>query len=224
MLQEFAQEIENTARSVMNEVHTALPGEIISYDAAKGTATAKPIGKYVTSDNKVLAYPNVTDAPLVFPYCGVSNVGIAFPVKPGDSCMIILSEVELDEWRSGAESEGPLRYDLSNAIIIPGLLKKGGSPFQKAVSEDAVVVVSGGTEIVVTDGGVYATSSGVAITVSNGAITARGDLKVEGNIICTGDINITGEANAKDMKAGEISLASHKHTSSDPGSPTSTPN
>lgn len=221
MLQEFVHELEKTAKSIMNDVHTALPGEIVSYDATKGTVTAKPIGKYATVDNKLLDYPNVTEAPVVFPYCGKSGVGIAYPIKPGDSCLIIISEVELDEWRSGSKSEGPLRYDMTNAIVIPGLLKKGGNLFQKAVSEDAVVIAAGSTEVIVTKSGVGLTTPGVTVDVSEIGITARGDLKIEGNIICNGNIQATGEASASDVKAGNISLINHTHISAEPGSSTS---
>lgn len=79
MLQEVTAEIEKTAKAVVNEIHTALPGEIISFDG--GMATVKPIGKYVTSDGVKLDYPTITEAPVIFPFCQSSGVGIAFPVK-----------------------------------------------------------------------------------------------------------------------------------------------
>ena len=77
MLQEFTAEIEQTAKAVVNEIHTALPGEIVSYNAGAGTATVKPIGKYVTSDGKELNYPTITEAPVCFPFCQNAGVGIA---------------------------------------------------------------------------------------------------------------------------------------------------
>ena len=43
MLQEFTSEVEKTAKSVVDEIHTALPGEIVSYDG--NVASVKPIGK-----------------------------------------------------------------------------------------------------------------------------------------------------------------------------------
>ena len=38
MLQELVQEIENTARSVLGEIHTALPGKIVSFSPGSGMA------------------------------------------------------------------------------------------------------------------------------------------------------------------------------------------
>lgn len=209
MLQELSQEIENTARAIVDEVHTALPGEIISFNAGSGLAIVQPNGKYVTSDGKSLAYPTITEVPLVFPFCQQTGVGIAFPVNKGDSCIIIISEVELDEWRSGAESEGSLRFDLTSAMAIPGLLWGGGDLISKAAKQNAVVVGASGAELIVSGDGVDVTVGETTFSVSDSGIAARGNLKVKGDIICTGDV-----------KAGEISLKEHTHKSAEPGEDT----
>lgn len=172
MIQELTEEIEKTARAVVDEVHTALPGKIISFDAKSCTATVEPYGKYITSDETELDYPAITEVPVMFPFCQKNNVGIAFPVCKGDSCLIIISEVELDAWRSEAESEGSLRFDLTSAIAIPGLMRGGSELAKDAISEKAVVI---GTP-------------GVKLTVSESGIVARGNLTVQGNISYTGSI------------------------------------
>lgn len=166
MLQEFTSEIEKTARSVVNDIHTALPGEIVAFDG--GMASVRPVGRYVTSDGIKLDYPIITEVPVVFPYCQSVEAGIAFPVKKGDSCLIIISEVELDAWRSGAEATGSLRFDLSSAIAIPGLLKAGCDIMKSAAANNAVIVKAGSTELAVSTGGVSITGS---LTVT-GDVTA----------------------------------------------------
>lgn len=197
MMQEFTQQVEEMARAVTDEIHTALPGEIISFDASTGLATAKPIGKYTNSTGEQLEYPTVTDAPVVFPFCQSAGVGMAFPIYKKDSCLILISEVELDEWRTGASSEGSLKFDLSSAVVLPGLLQGGGDIVAKACKKNAVVVAAGGTELMVSDAGV----------------------NIDGDLIVTGDIKTpTGT-----VKAGSIDLKKHVHTSSTPGSDTSVP-
>lgn len=186
MLQEFTQEVEETARAVVNEIHTAMPGEIVSFNAGSGTATVKPVGKFVTSDGKELDYPVITEAPLAFPFCQQAGVGIAFPVNKGDSCIIIISEVELDAWRSGAESEGSLRFDLTSAMIIPGLLDGGSDLVAKAAKLNAVVVGSSGSEVVVGSDSVQVEVGSTKLEVSESGIAAWGNLKVNGNISYTG--------------------------------------
>lgn len=172
MVQEFIKSIEDTARAVVDDIHTALPGKILSFNAKRGYVSVKPYGKYITQDEIELDYPVITEVPVIFPYSSSTDTGIAFPVKKGDDCLVIISEVELDEWRSGAEAEGSLRFDLSSAVAIPGIMKRGGDLFAEASSENAVVVRSGK----------------VKLSVSNAGITLCGDLKVEGNISYTGSM------------------------------------
>ena len=188
MLQELTGEIEKTARAVLDDVHTALPGEIISFDTKEGLATVKPIGKFSTADGKVFEYPIITEVPVVFPFCEKSRIGMAFPVDAGDSCLIIVSENELDEWRNGSEAEGFLRFDLTNAVAIPGLLSKGNDIVAKAVKDRAVIIAAPNTEVKVSENGVDVTKGSVTFGISESGIAIGGDLKVEGNISYTGDI------------------------------------
>lgn len=167
MLQELVEQIENTASSVLtNNLHTALPGKIVSFNSTNGMAVVRPVGRYMTDSGKTLAYPQISDVPVVFPYSATAKAGIAYPVVKGDSCLIIVSEVELDEWRTGAKSDASLRFDLSSAVCIPGLLKAGNSLVKEACTSKSVVVGSGSTKLAVS-------SSGVKIT---------GDLTVSGTI------------------------------------------
>ena len=175
MMQELTQQIEETARAVTDEIHTAMPGTVIAFDPGSGTATVKPSGK-------------IMDVPVTFPFCQTAGVGIAFPVGKGDSCLIVISEVELDEWRTGAESEGSLRFDLTSAMCIPGLLEGGGDIISKACQNNVVIVGAGDVEVMVSDAGAVITSGGTKMTVSDDGVAISGDLKVDGNISSTGTI------------------------------------
>lgn len=171
MLQELTQEIERTVRSMINEVHTALPGKIVSFDVEKGLATVKPIGKFITSNKKVLEYPELSEVPFVFPYSNQAEVGMFFPVKVGDICLIIISEVELDEWRNGAESEGSLRFDLTNAIVIPSLLKSDDRLLEclSESSEKSAVIIA------TTDSKVLVSKDNIEIFIGESKLSALKD-------------------------------------------------
>lgn len=187
MIQEFTAEVEKTARAVLDDVHTAIPGEVLSFDEKTSLVTVKPVGKFVTSDGKVLEYPVLSDIPVVFPYCQKGNIGIAFPICVGDSCLIIVSEVELDEWMNGSESEGSLRFDLTSAVVIPGLVKIGNKLLEKAAKEQAVVIAASETEVKISKGSATITKGSTFFCVSESGISVRGDLVVEGNISYTGE-------------------------------------
>ena len=203
MLQELTAEIEKTAKAAVNDIHTALPGEIISF--TDGTATVKPVGKYVTSDGTALDYPVITEAPVCFPFCQNAGVGFAFPVKPGDSCIIIISEVELDAWRSGAESEGSLRFDLTSAMVIPGLLEASCGAAVRATAQNAAIITAGDAEMAVSDSGCKVSVGSTVLNVTEDGVSVKGNLTVAG-----------------DVKIGSISFKSHIHTDSR-GGKTQTP-
>ena len=206
MLQEFAQQVEETAREVVNEVHTALPGEIVSFNAASGMATVKPIGKFATPDGKKLDYPAISEVPVVFPFCQSAGVGLAYPVNPKDSCLIIVSEVELDEWRTGAESEGSLKFDLTNAVAIPGLLEGGGTLISEAQKQQAAVLGAGDNRVIVSDSGVTVDTGATVFKITDTGAELTGNLKVKGTITAS-----------ETVKAGSIDLKQHTHISSEPG-------
>lgn len=188
MIQDFVQAIENTTRNLMKEIHTAMPGEILSFSPGSGRAVVQPIGKYTSSSRKRMNYPAISDVPVVFPVCQSAGAGIVYPVRAGDSCIIIVSEVELDEWRSGAESEGSLQFDLSSAMAVPGLLVGGSEMIQKACAQDAVVISSGIAEVLVSEEKITASVGNTEFMLSDAEIAVRGDLKVDGDISYTGSI------------------------------------
>lgn len=184
MLQEFVDQIENTCRDIMNEIHTALPGEIDSIDLSTGRATVKPVGSYKKPDGSTIEYPQITGVPIMIPQCVQCGIEIAFPVKKGESCLVIISEQELDAWLYGEESESELRFDLTSAVCIPGLSAVAGSSFVEACKTDSAIIANGDVKVVVSPSKIKLCGD----LEIEGEITATGNLKVKGNITATGTI------------------------------------
>ena len=155
----------------MEEIHTAMPGTIVSFSPGSGMAVVQPTGKFTSASGRRMNYPAISDVPLSIPICQSAGAGIAYPVKGGDSCIIIVSEIELDEWRSGAEADGSLHFDLSSAMAVPGLLVGGGELMQKACAEDAVVMAAGTTEVKVSEDELTAKLGETEIKVTEEEIT-----------------------------------------------------
>lgn len=136
MKQDFVQQINNTIHEVMDEIHTAMPGKIAGY--ANGLVKVKPSIKYKTPKGEYIDYPIIENVPLVVPHSG--DTVIAVPVKAGDDCLIIIAEQSLDAWIAGAEDDTQLKFDLTNAICIPGLTKTDLSAQQEANSKGCIVM------------------------------------------------------------------------------------
>lgn len=64
MIQELVQAIEDTTRGIMKEIHTAMPGVILSFSPGSGRASVQPTGQYTSSSGKRMGYPAISDVPV----------------------------------------------------------------------------------------------------------------------------------------------------------------
>lgn len=147
MNSELVQNIKNTASDAVNQVHTAFPGVIESYDPSKGQATVKPTMKLKTKGGNYKDYPKIFGVPVVFQQHSAQTATVAFPVKPGDGCLIVISEQSLDQWMYGQETGTDLKFDLTNAICIPGLFNPANTVVAEAIEQDAIIVDIDGTRM-----------------------------------------------------------------------------
>ncbi|MCC8067326.1 MAG: hypothetical protein LIO94_09535 [Clostridiales bacterium] len=174
MMQEFVSSMKKAMQAMIDEIHTAVPATISSYDAATNMATVQPEAKYKKPNAETIDYPVVSGVPVVFPQS--ETVAIAFPVKAGDKCLLVFSETALDYWQYGQETDTDLKFDLSNAIAIPNLMPSGNEAMQSACDEDAAIIKAGDTVLKVKSDAVYIT----------------GKLHVTGNITCDSDVTASG--------------------------------
>lgn len=130
-------------RSDRSELNTCMPGYIVSYNKEAQTCTVRPVFQRIVAarlvdnpqENGIPAMPaTIDDVPVVFPRSG--EYGLTFPIKYGDTVMILFSQRSLDEWLptgggraagDDAGGGGTVRirdYRLHNrtdAIVVPGL-------------------------------------------------------------------------------------------------------
>ena len=96
-------------------LHCALPGKVISYDAERQTAEIQPAVKLGS-----MIYPIFTDVPVFMP--------VSFVVNPGDACLVIFADVDIDEWFETGEACEPRsarKHSLSDGFAFVGF-RTGG--------------------------------------------------------------------------------------------------
>lgn len=119
----------------LNNLHTCLPAEIISYDFTTQKALVQPLlnkvwasGSNSTPTNGQSAnmlstpMPVLDNVPVVFPRSG--GAGLTFPVNSGDTCLLVFCERSLDLWLTVGGQVNPddnRKFDLSDAIAIMGI-------------------------------------------------------------------------------------------------------
>ena len=107
-------------------LRVAIPGIIQSFNEKQQTATVQPaitenirIGQ---GGAKPIQLPLLTDVPVFFPRAG--GYCLTFPVKAGDECILIFSDMCIDGWwQSGGvcDQVETRRHDLSDAQAFLGI-------------------------------------------------------------------------------------------------------
>ncbi len=196
-MQEFVQQIEDVVREASYDIHTALPGTIAEFDPESGMASVKPEGVMTMKNGEKLPYPTIVKVPVVFPQASSQNVVIAYPVNPGDGCLILVCENDLKPWMShGKETDSNMKFDLTNSVCIPGLFGEAAGALQKAVEEDAIILKNEEMELALKKDGMEAQYQGSRIQV--GAEEIRQEccgcsVSVGGfGIVIDGDLTVHG--------------------------------
>ena len=120
-----ANEASNSIASMIgneiDKVNTSIPGIIQSYDADSNRAVVVPTGKRTFPDGRKLDYPAIYDVPVIFPTVMGGSCGVTFPIKSGDACLVLFSQENIQSFLGGQEIEDNKRFQLNDAIAIPGL-------------------------------------------------------------------------------------------------------
>jgi hypothetical protein len=118
-------------KEVMLELHSHHIGVIEEFDALTQTATVRLAYKrtFFKNDSKggltpeLLDYPLLGDVPCVFLGGGKGN--LTFPIEPGDECILLINDRDIDRWWATSNSESgtdSLRlHALTDAIALVGV-------------------------------------------------------------------------------------------------------
>jgi len=108
------------------QIHTSMPGQIVSFNAAKMTATVQPAIQAVHTQpdgNRVpVSITQITDVPVHFPAGG--GFTLTFPVRAGDECLIVFNERSIDNWHQHGGQQAPSdhrMHDINDCVVHVGL-------------------------------------------------------------------------------------------------------
>lgn len=146
MTPDLAEVIRRAVERGTARIHTSIPGRVLSYDAGSQTATVQPVirSRFRDADGEILTYlpPQIANVPVAFPSGG--GCSITWPLNSGDPVLLVFAERSTDEWRSRKgndhEPTDPRRFDLSDAIAIPGVRSPADPlPSDATHATDAVI-------------------------------------------------------------------------------------
>lgn len=171
----------------LNNLHTAMPGAIVTYDFEQQKASVQPLLNKVWADGTTTPYPILENVPVMLPR--VAGGGLTFPVVEGDTCLLLFIERSTDLWLTvggQVSPDDPRKFDLSDGVAIMGLF-----PFTETSTADnntdMVLTFEGSTIRIKANGDiVIQTSSKVAIGTQTNEL-----LKIVSDLLQSLSISVT---------------------------------
>lgn len=129
-------------KRAMSQVHTSVPGVIISFDPATQTATVQSsVKKYATLEDtkQSVVAPQIVKCPVVVPHSQTAGFAVTTPVKAGDAVLLLFAETSIDNWQERGGPQEPVestvsrQHDITDCIALVGL-----SPAPSALPEYSV--------------------------------------------------------------------------------------
>jgi hypothetical protein len=179
----FDQSIGEIIESRLADLHTSMPGQIMSFDSATQTATIQPClqRKYQGEDDAV-NLPSIEDVPVHF--VGSGDYWITTPVEVDSFVWLVFSERAIDKWLDLGGVVDPAKsrkFDLSDCFAIAGVnpdsSKLSGfddSSITIRNRANDVLIKVGDSEIKIETGGGY-----ITINNSTGQVDCNGNLTVD---------------------------------------------
>lgn len=222
-IRERFDDLEETIRAAIEQnasrTWTSAMGRVVSYDAAKQTAsvqlTVKSFVKGEDGKRKAVDVPVLQDVPVQFP--GSGGQTMTFPVQTGDECMVMFLSRASDAQQQSGGDQNPTDASvnsLSHPRVMLGFKSDPKKLENVSTTETQIRSDDGNTKIGLSgEGGVsVSTDKAVAISAADGVTMdgGAGNINFTGTLIVTGDIVLNG-----------ISLKTHKHLGVTPGGGTS---
>ena len=166
----LTQAIEFVTSQVMKNVRTALPGNIVRYDAATSRAQVQPAIDLLMTDNTAMPRAPILDVPVMHPAGG----GYAFrvPLDVGDPVMLLFSSRSIARFKATLERGAPLSDDImaeQDAVALPGFVPRAFTP----VGDAAMQSIDGATHVSIDGDEVTVQSANTTIRTTDGMTTAR---------------------------------------------------
>ena len=122
------QALDSLRQEILSSLHVAMPGIILSYDAASATAEVQPALRRRTSSGDLVTAPVLSGVPVFLPSAD-------FTPSAGDHCLLLFCDFCIDGWFDTGQPvlpPSPRMHDLSDAFAIVGFRPKnlsgGNSP------------------------------------------------------------------------------------------------
>ena len=119
------EELQALKQNILSSLHCALPGTVVSYDAETQTAVIQPAVKRRAEQRDGFArsvsgrnYRTVPDVPLPLLRDVPVFMPVSFEVNPGDACLVIFADCDIDAWFESGDTEVPESNRMHSRLLV----------------------------------------------------------------------------------------------------------
>lgn len=170
---EFKDAIKKWIKKGGEDVHVSMIGKIETFDPQTNRASITPVGKFTAPDWQEIPYPTIHNVPLQFPCGNGGKSGCTFPVKQGDTCIIIFSDHQIENFLSGEKSDDMRNHSLNDAYAIPTLFS-APVPTLKSNPDDVCLFNDGALCVLKPSSFKITLTDGTTATFGGGDLTVNG--------------------------------------------------
>ena len=169
---------------VMYAINCHQVGEIVSFNPSTQTAEVQ-IKMLRMMNGELKQYSILVDCPCVVLSGG--NGCLTMPINPGDSCLVLFNDKDIDNWYSGGQTVAPRterKHSFSDAIALVGIRNK-----QHQLSDylnNGVELKYGGSTIKLESNKVTIDNGTAKIEMSGANINITGTVSIVGGFIVNG--------------------------------------
>ena len=123
-------------RAAQSDIHTSIPARVLSYNPESQTVDVQADINHLLSSNEVLERGAIRGVPVQFG--GTTRTLISFPIKSGDTGILVFQERSTDEWThqkqdltgeaKGVIAKDRRMHDYSDCVFVPGVHPYAKSP------------------------------------------------------------------------------------------------
>ena len=154
-------------------IHVSMIGKIESYNPQTNRASITPVGSMTCPDWQELPYPTIHNVPIQYPCGNRGKSGVTFPIKQGDTCIIVFADHQIENFLSGEKSDDMRNHSMNDAYAIPTLFSDS-VPTLKSNPNDVCMFNDGALIVLKSSSMTIKLTDGTSVSIGGGDIVVNG--------------------------------------------------
>ena len=170
---EFKDAIKEWIRKGGENIHVSMIGKIESYNPQTNRASITPVGTMTCPDWQELPFPTIHNVPIQYPCGNGGKSGVTFPIKQGDTCIIIFADHQIENFLSGEKSDDMRNHSMNDAYAIPTLFSDS-VPTLKSNPNDVCMFNNGSLVVLNSSSMTINLADGTNVSIGGGDLVVNG--------------------------------------------------